>query len=183
EVNLRAQIQSYKTRSSNKPVDQKIHIQKPGRQIFTRHGFSPNKSFAVYEKTSPRSSLRWKPTGRIFDIVGLRQIPTGNLRDSCTGKVKSKPTHGSNIDISKIHVCKQTLDLSEEVPTSYMIVMTSMIELESLFGLLFNEYFNGENQVVSKSFAITTVDASDKCQRQQDSTSSTSTLATTVTAD
>ncbi|GJR53147.1 retrovirus-related pol polyprotein from transposon TNT 1-94 [Tanacetum coccineum] len=64
-----------------------------------------------------------------------------------------------------------------------MIVMTSMIELESLFGPLFDEYFNGENKVVSKSSAITTVDASDKRQQQPDSTSSTSTLATIVTAD
>nr|GEW15464.1 hypothetical protein [Tanacetum cinerariifolium] len=42
---------------------------------------------------------------------------------------------------------------------------------------------NGENQVVSKSFAVTTADASDKRQQQQDPTSSTSTLATTITAD
>ncbi|GJZ75978.1 hypothetical protein Tco_0640443 [Tanacetum coccineum] len=64
-----------------------------------------------------------------------------------------------------------------------MIVMTSMVELESLFGHLFDELSNGENQVVSKSSAVTTADASDKCQQQQDSTSSTSTLATTITAD
>nr|GEX88820.1 hypothetical protein [Tanacetum cinerariifolium] len=42
---------------------------------------------------------------------------------------------------------------------------------------------NGEHQVVSKSFAVTTADASDKRQQQQDSTSSTLTLATTITAD
>ncbi|GJZ00150.1 hypothetical protein Tco_0517579 [Tanacetum coccineum] len=64
-----------------------------------------------------------------------------------------------------------------------MIVMTLMIELESLFGHLFDEYFNGENQVVSKSFAVNTADASDKRQQQLDSTSSTSTLATAITAD
>ncbi|GJX34397.1 hypothetical protein Tco_0245954 [Tanacetum coccineum] len=63
EVNLRAKIQSHKTRNSNKPVDQKSHTQKPGRQIFTGHRFSPNKTSTVYEKTSPRSDLRWKPTG------------------------------------------------------------------------------------------------------------------------
>ncbi|GJS06513.1 hypothetical protein Tco_0363309 [Tanacetum coccineum] len=72
EVNLRAKIQSYKTRNINKPVDQKSHTQKPGRQIFTGHRFSPNKTSTVYEKTSPRSDLRWKPTGRIFKSVGLR---------------------------------------------------------------------------------------------------------------
>ncbi|GJX57722.1 hypothetical protein Tco_0287619, partial [Tanacetum coccineum] len=41
-----------------------------------------------------------------------------------------------------------------------LIVMTSVIELGSLF--------NGENQVVSKSFAVTTADAFDKRQQQQD---------------
>ncbi|GJW67494.1 hypothetical protein Tco_0121918 [Tanacetum coccineum] len=64
-----------------------------------------------------------------------------------------------------------------------MIVMTLMIELESLFGHLFDKYFNGVNQVVSKSSVVNVVDASVKCQQQPDSTSSTSTLATTVTAD
>ncbi|GKE63589.1 hypothetical protein Tco_1513956 [Tanacetum coccineum] len=64
-----------------------------------------------------------------------------------------------------------------------MLVIMSMIELESLFGPLFDEYFNGEYQVVSKSSAVTTADASDKRQQQSDSTSSTSTLATTVSAN
>ncbi|GJT70177.1 hypothetical protein Tco_1029463 [Tanacetum coccineum] len=41
----------------------------------------------------------------------------------------------------------------------------------------------GENHVVSKSFAVNTADASDKCQQQQDSTSSTSTLASSISAD
>ncbi|GJT26890.1 ALP1-like protein [Tanacetum coccineum] len=73
--------------------------------------------------------------------------------------------------------------MSIEVPSTDTIVMTSIIELESLFGPSFDEYFNGENQVVSKPSAVTTADASDKRQQQPDSTSSTSTLATTVTAD
>nr|GFB74463.1 hypothetical protein [Tanacetum cinerariifolium] len=77
-----------------------------------RHKFSPNKTSAVYEKISPRSDLRWQPTGRIFKSVGLRWLPIGKLFDSCTSKVESEPTHGSNIDISKIHECKQTLDFS-----------------------------------------------------------------------
>ncbi|GKE45105.1 hypothetical protein Tco_1472389, partial [Tanacetum coccineum] len=171
-------------------------------QIFTGHRFSPNKSSDMYEKTSPRSCLRWKSTGKIFETVGLRLIPTGKLLDSCTIKVDSKPSHGSNVDISKIHECKQTrilsaADISEtsvEVDSKLirrmmfeqhadMIVMTSMIEFESLFDPLFDEYFNEENKVVSKSSAVTTADASDKRQQQPDSTSYTSTLATTVTAD
>ncbi|GKF27337.1 hypothetical protein Tco_0083231, partial [Tanacetum coccineum] len=80
--------------------------------IFTRDRFSPNKTSAVYEKTSSRSDLRWKPTGRIFKTVGLRWIPTGKLFNSCTTKVDSEPPHGSNVDIPNIYVCKQTLDLS-----------------------------------------------------------------------
>ncbi|GKG31047.1 hypothetical protein Tco_0423535, partial [Tanacetum coccineum] len=50
--------------------------------------------------------------------------------------------------------------MSTKVPTTDMIVLTSMIELESLFGPSFDEYFNGENQVVSKPSAVTTADAS-----------------------
>ncbi|GJY91100.1 hypothetical protein Tco_0506296 [Tanacetum coccineum] len=100
------------TRNNNKPVDQKSHTQKPGRQIITGHRFSPNKTSVMYEKTSPRYDLRWKPMGRIFKSVGLRWIPTGKLFDSCMGKDDSKPKHGLNVDIPNIHECKQTLDLS-----------------------------------------------------------------------
>nr|GEZ07316.1 uncharacterized mitochondrial protein AtMg00810-like [Tanacetum cinerariifolium] len=112
EVNSRTKIQSHKTRDHNKPVDQKSHTQIPGRQIFTGHKFSLNKTSVVYEKITPRSDLRWQPTCRIFKSVGLRWLPTGKLFDSCTSTVENKPTHGSNVDISKIHECKQTLDLS-----------------------------------------------------------------------
>ncbi|GJV04166.1 hypothetical protein Tco_1337735 [Tanacetum coccineum] len=185
KVNSRAKIQSRKTKNSNKPVDQKSHTQKPGRQIFTRHRFSPNKTSIVYEKTSPRSDLRWNLTGRIFKSVGLRWIPIGKLFDSYTSKDDSEPTHGSNVDIPNIHKNKQTLNLS--AGTSINVQKEKSIdlsaELESLFGPLFDEYFNGVNQVVSKSSAVTVADASDKRQQQLDSTSSTSALVTTVTSD
>ncbi|GJY04842.1 hypothetical protein Tco_0370782 [Tanacetum coccineum] len=69
------------------------------KEIFTRHRFSPNKTSVVYEKTSPRSDLRWKPTGRIFKSVGLRWIPTRKLFDSCTSKADSGTTHMFNVDI------------------------------------------------------------------------------------
>ncbi|GKF30340.1 hypothetical protein Tco_0100138 [Tanacetum coccineum] len=93
EVNSRTKIQSYKTRNSNKPIDQKSHTQKSGRRIFTGQRFSHNKTSVVYEKTSPRSDLRWKPTGRIFKSVGLRWIPTRKSFDSCTSKIDSEPPH------------------------------------------------------------------------------------------
>ncbi|GKB27222.1 hypothetical protein Tco_0866623 [Tanacetum coccineum] len=158
--------------------------------------FSPNNTSAVYEKTSPRSDLRWKPTGRIFKSVGLRWISTRKSLDSFTSKVDSEPTHGSNVDIHNIHESKQTLDLSAGTSINVQKeqsldlsagtlcnVNKENLRLESLFGPLFDEYFNGENLVVSKSSAVTTVDASNKRQQQPDSNSSTLTLATSVTAD
>ncbi|GJU22357.1 hypothetical protein Tco_1155699 [Tanacetum coccineum] len=72
--------------------------------------------------------------------------------------------------------------MSTEVHQAAETVTTSN-ELDLLFGSLFDEYFNRENQVVLKSFVVTTTDASNKRQQQPDSTSSTSTLATTVTAN
>ncbi|GJX70279.1 hypothetical protein Tco_0307450 [Tanacetum coccineum] len=110
EVNCRAKIEPHKTTNRNKLVEQKSRTQKPGRQIFTGHRFSPNKISVVYEKTSPRSCLRWKHTGRISKTVGLRWVPMGKIFASCISKADSEPTHGSNVDISKIHECKHTLD-------------------------------------------------------------------------
>ncbi|GKB73332.1 hypothetical protein Tco_0934744 [Tanacetum coccineum] len=112
EVNSHEKTQFNKIRNTNKPVEQKSHTQKPIRQIFKGHKFSPNKTSDVYEKTSLRHDLRWKPTGRIFKPVGLRWVPTGKILASCTSKADSESTHGSNVDISKIYECKQTLDLS-----------------------------------------------------------------------
>ncbi|GJV40820.1 hypothetical protein Tco_1419260 [Tanacetum coccineum] len=96
----RAKIQSNKTRNNNKLIDQKSHTQKPGRQIFKGYRFSPNKTSTMYEKTSSRSDLRWKPTGKIFKTVSLRWIHTGKIRASCTSKDDSDPTHGLNQDDS-----------------------------------------------------------------------------------
>ncbi|GKA00198.1 hypothetical protein Tco_0672748 [Tanacetum coccineum] len=100
------------TVDGSKPKPRTYNKELAVSRIFIGHRFSPNKTSAVYEKTSPRSDLRWKPTGRIFKSVGLRWIPTGKLFDSCTSKVDSEPPHGSNVDIPNIHECKQTLDVS-----------------------------------------------------------------------
>ncbi|GKA09692.1 hypothetical protein Tco_0689125 [Tanacetum coccineum] len=55
--------------------------------------------------------------------------------------------------------------MSTEVHQAAETVTTSN-ELDLLFGPLFDEYFNGENQVVLKSSAVTTTDASNKRQQQ-----------------
>nr|GEU42985.1 hypothetical protein [Tanacetum cinerariifolium] len=72
EVNSRVKIQSPKTRDSTKPVKPTSHTEKPSRKIVTEHRFSLNKSSAVHENiNTPRSCLRWLPTGRIFNTDGL----------------------------------------------------------------------------------------------------------------
>ncbi|GJR47011.1 hypothetical protein Tco_1315114 [Tanacetum coccineum] len=59
-----------------------------------------------------RSCLRWKPTGKIFKIVGLRWVPTEKIFTSSTTKVDSEPTNGSNEDITNQYECEQSLDVS-----------------------------------------------------------------------
>ncbi|GJV10223.1 hypothetical protein Tco_1351764 [Tanacetum coccineum] len=113
EVNSRAKIQPHKTRNSNKPVEPMRHTHEPSWQIVTGHKFSPNKSSAVHEKTNtPRSCLRWIPTGRIFNTVGLRWVPTGKKFTSSTTKVDCEPLNGSNEDITNPYECNQTLNVS-----------------------------------------------------------------------
>ncbi|GKA45706.1 hypothetical protein Tco_0738502 [Tanacetum coccineum] len=113
EVNSRAKVPSNKTTNRNKPVEQTSFAKKPERQIPKGHRFSIKKTFVVHEKTmTPRSCLRWKPTGKIFKTVGLRWIPTGKIFTSSTTKVDSEPTNGSNDDITNQYECKQTLDVS-----------------------------------------------------------------------
>ncbi|GJQ96431.1 hypothetical protein Tco_0007570 [Tanacetum coccineum] len=113
EVNSRAKIQPNKTRNSNKPVDPTSHTQKPGRKIVTGHSFSPNKSSAVHEKTNtPRSYLRWIPTGRIFNTAGLKWVPIGKTITSSTTKVDCELPNGSNDDITNPYKCDQTLNVS-----------------------------------------------------------------------
>ncbi|GKE80382.1 hypothetical protein Tco_1550382 [Tanacetum coccineum] len=61
---------------------------------------------------TPKSCLRWKPTGKIFKTVGLRWVPTGKIFTSSTTTVDSEPTNGSNEDITNQYECEQTLDVS-----------------------------------------------------------------------
>ncbi|GKF56689.1 hypothetical protein Tco_0167029, partial [Tanacetum coccineum] len=77
-VNSRAKVPSNKTTNRNKPVEQIRVATKPKRQISKGHRFSIKKTTTVHEKTtSPRSCLRWQPTGRILKTVCLRWVPTG----------------------------------------------------------------------------------------------------------
>nr|GEW28346.1 hypothetical protein [Tanacetum cinerariifolium] len=113
KVNSRTEVQSSRTKNINKPIKPKSHTQKPDRQISIGQRFSLNKSSDVCEKpNTPRSCLRWIPTGRIFKTAGLRWIPTGNMFADSTTKVDSKPLNGSNEDITNPYECKESLDVS-----------------------------------------------------------------------
>ncbi|GJT30945.1 hypothetical protein Tco_0911220 [Tanacetum coccineum] len=113
EVNSRAKVPSNKTKKRNKPVEQISVAKKPERQISKGHRFSIKNTSVVLEKTmTPRSCLRWKPTGKIFKTVGLRWVPTGKIFTSSTTKVDSEPTNGSNEDITNQYECEQTLNVS-----------------------------------------------------------------------
>ncbi|GJT24433.1 hypothetical protein Tco_0894370 [Tanacetum coccineum] len=113
EVNSRAKVPSNKTTNRNKPVEQIRVATKPKRQIPKGHRFSIKKTTTVHEKTtSPRSCLRWQPTGRILKTVCLRWVPTGKTFASSTTKVESKPPNGSNADIPNQCEREQALNVS-----------------------------------------------------------------------
>ncbi|GKE71874.1 hypothetical protein Tco_1529946 [Tanacetum coccineum] len=75
--------------------------------------FSIKRTSTVHEKTtSPRSCLRWQPTGRILKTVCLRWVPTGKIFTSSTTKVDSEPPNGSKEDITNQCESEQALDVS-----------------------------------------------------------------------
>nr|GEW07065.1 hypothetical protein [Tanacetum cinerariifolium]GEX99651.1 hypothetical protein [Tanacetum cinerariifolium] len=96
------------------PIRQRKSVaKKPKRQISKAHRFSIKMTSVVHEKTmTPRSCLRWKPTGKFFKTIGLRWVPTGKIFNSSTTKVDSEPPNGSNADITNQYECEQTLDVS-----------------------------------------------------------------------
>nr|GEY05914.1 hypothetical protein [Tanacetum cinerariifolium] len=111
EVNSRAKVPSNKTTNKNKPVEHISFSKKPERKILIGHRFSIKKTSTVHEKTMI-PCLRWKQTGRIFKIVGLRWVPSGKIFDSSTTKVDSEPPNGLNEDINNPYECEQTLNVT-----------------------------------------------------------------------
>ncbi|GJY89447.1 retrovirus-related pol polyprotein from transposon TNT 1-94 [Tanacetum coccineum] len=91
------------------------------------------KSSAVHEKpNTPRSCLRWKPTGRIFKIAGLRWIPTGKMFTDNTTKVDSEPPNGSNSDITNPYECDQTLNVSAACPSTTKLLSVPSVKAFAL---------------------------------------------------
>ncbi|GJR51164.1 hypothetical protein Tco_1401685 [Tanacetum coccineum] len=196
---VRQYVNGMKSRKKNQSanVSKSANQKKHKAQVWKPKNIGSKERFASPKPSKPRSCLRWSPTGRFFDLQGKiiasskseSQSDCSKGDNACTSNPQEPINKRLQPVLQRQRECTLQCALLKKkrnllVFTSVdMIVMTSMIELESLFGPLFGEYLNGENQVVSKSSIVPTADASDKCQQQQDSTSSTSTLATTITAD
>ncbi|GKA86422.1 hypothetical protein Tco_0808133, partial [Tanacetum coccineum] len=118
--------------------------------------------FTKSEGTRRRKLNRNRAFGLLIDMRRMEE----SYSTLAQARLTVKPTHDTNVDIPNIHECKQTLYVS--AGTSINVQKEQRLDLSA---------------VVSKSSAVTIADTSDKRQQQPDSTPSTSTLATTVTAD
>nr|GEU33204.1 integrase, catalytic region, zinc finger, CCHC-type, peptidase aspartic, catalytic [Tanacetum cinerariifolium] len=161
EVNSRAKVPSNKTTNINKPREQISVPYKQERRIPTGHRFSIQNTFVVQKKTmTPRSCLRWKPTGKIFKIVGLRWVPTGKIFTSSTTKVDSEPLN----DYDNPDLVLQRQDVYSLADAD----VPSQQELDLLFGPLYDEFFNAgfnpstNNQSTSAPSTHTNVHAEEK---------------------
>nr|GEU60184.1 hypothetical protein [Tanacetum cinerariifolium] len=110
-------------------------------------------------------------------------------------KSANQKKHKANVKKSKKSEFKESLaspskprsflsDSNPQEPTTkgFLLLLHFLAGFQNSDGRIHTNYSNGENQVGSKSFVVTTADTSDK-RPQQDSTSFTPTLAITITAD
>nr|GEW46310.1 hypothetical protein [Tanacetum cinerariifolium] len=148
--------------------------------------FTQNRSLVIprYEKTPYHIISDRKPSVKFFHIFGslCYIVKDGENLD----KMKEKETihvnfhelpHMASDHVSSDPVpqCQRTAlehnslspgpQCQENVPQADRTVITSN-ELDLLFSLMFAEFLNGSSQVVSKSFAVTTVDAPNQRQQQ-----------------
>ncbi|GJS63323.1 hypothetical protein Tco_0677887 [Tanacetum coccineum] len=92
--------------------------------------FSPNKTSAVSEKTSPRSDLRWKPTGRNSKTDWSKVIPTDSY-STLHKQVDINPHMVSKVDIPNIHACKQTLDEKSQIMFRKEDISETIVKVDS----------------------------------------------------
>nr|GEU82178.1 hypothetical protein [Tanacetum cinerariifolium] len=116
EVNSRIKVSSPRTRNNIKPVEKKNNVIKPKIWISKGYRISPNKSSAVHEKpNTPRSCLRWKPTGTIIKTISHTWIPTRKMFTDSTTVVDNEPLNGSNENITNPYECEQILMSVQEL--------------------------------------------------------------------
>ncbi|GKC72545.1 hypothetical protein Tco_1118428 [Tanacetum coccineum] len=167
-LNKNANVSNVENQKKHKPK-----VRKPKKVGSKERLASPKPS-------TPRSYLRWSPTGRMFDLKGKIIATSESVCQSDCSKGDNACTSNPQEPI-----CKRTKKLMETMNVTIdALSVMACNQIWKVYSVICStNYSNGENQVVSKSSAVTTADASDKRQQQQDSTSSTSTLATTITAD
>ncbi|GJY60332.1 retrovirus-related pol polyprotein from transposon TNT 1-94 [Tanacetum coccineum] len=144
--------------------------------------FTQNRSLVIprQEKTPYHIINKRKPTVKFFHIFSSLcyiVIDGENLDkmkengDACIFMGYATQSRGYKVFVGyAIHVN------FEKLPQ-----IASDRDIEMLSGLMFNEYFNGATQVVSKSSAVTTVDASNKRQQQNTTLSTSTTVAVDLT--
>ncbi|GJS20377.1 hypothetical protein Tco_0449009 [Tanacetum coccineum] len=95
KVNSHAKVQSPKIRNNN-PVEPKNHTHKPGRRNGIGQRFSLNKSSAVHEKPhTPRSYLRWKPTGSSTQVQEFKEFKSDEHASNDVWTKQFKPRSSS----------------------------------------------------------------------------------------
>nr|GEW46228.1 hypothetical protein [Tanacetum cinerariifolium] len=140
-VNSCSKVQSPKSRNNIKPAKRIPNVNKPKRWVSQGYMLSPNKSSAVHEKpNTPRSCLRWKPTGKIFKIARLRWIPTEKMFTDSITKVDSEPPNG----------------LVQNIPSLTPAVQPTKNDWDSFFHPMFDKHFKRSPNVDHPVLAAST---------------------------
>ncbi|GJY53630.1 hypothetical protein Tco_0445294 [Tanacetum coccineum] len=157
-------VNGMKSRKKNQSanVSKSANQKKHKAQVWKPKNVGSKERFASPKPSKPRSCLRRFPNSIFSMTCGQNWFDTLLIPLLSEYKSKDKEDHGDN-------ECDHLMSFQKCWKVYSVICLTN--------------YSNGENQVVSKTSAVTTADASDKRQQQQDSTSSTSTLTTTISAD
>nr|GEX74270.1 hypothetical protein [Tanacetum cinerariifolium] len=180
-------VNDMNSRADNQSVNVSIHV------IQKKHKANDKKSKELGPKEVllhlGLTCLRWILTGRIFTMCGKLTASSNTENKSeksvCDNASTSNPLKPSSKGFSNFASLLGRLSRLRKQHTSiYLIAVLQSSSMAFYSVICSTSYSNGENhQVVSKTSAVTTADASDKRQQQQDSTSSTLTLTTTITVD
>ncbi|GKD68272.1 hypothetical protein Tco_1322362 [Tanacetum coccineum] len=126
-------VQSPKTRNSNKPIEQKSHTQTPVWQILTGYRFSSNKSFAMYEKISPRD---------ISKPVEQKSHPLRLEFSTLLVLVMASKQSSSGPALHEMNPGTLSSRLVPQPPSPTPFVPPTRNDWDTLFQPLFDEYFS-----------------------------------------
>ncbi|GJS38360.1 retrovirus-related pol polyprotein from transposon TNT 1-94 [Tanacetum coccineum] len=183
-----------KTIFLNEPLKEEVYVNQPDGFLDPRHPdkvyhikkalYGLKQALRAWYDELPNFLIHQSPRGIFINQAKYAQeILKKHGITSCDSIGTPMATKPLNADLSEILI-DQTKYHSMVGALMYLTASRPDIVLtDMLFSPMFDEYFTGATTVVSKSSDVITANASDKRQQQPDSTSSTSTLATTVSAD